>query len=82
VLALREDMPALIRLYTDRLGLPSQARGDLIHIAFAVSYEIDYLVTWNCKHIANGLVIRKLLAVNHELQRPTPVIVTPEELST
>ncbi len=43
---------------------------------------MDYLVTWNCAHIANGQVIRRLLAVNGELRRPTPVIVTPEELLT
>jgi hypothetical protein len=46
-----------------------------------VSYEIDYLVTWNCKHIANGQLIRRLLDVNQELKRLTPVIVTPEELT-
>lgn len=81
VLALQEEILPLVTLYSQRLGLPPQARADLIHIAFAVTYKMDYLVTWNCKHIANGLVIRRLLEVNRELQRPTPVIVTPEELS-
>jgi hypothetical protein len=38
------------------------------------------LVTWNCTHMANGEVIRRLIAVNTELQRSTPIIVTPEEL--
>ena len=81
ILALREDVRALVRLYSERLKLPEQARADILHIAFAVAYELDYLVTWNCKHIANGQTIRRLLWVNRELRRPTPVILTPEELS-
>ena len=43
---------------------------------------MDYLVTWNCAHIANGTVIRRLMDINSELQRRTPIVVTPEELWT
>jgi len=39
-----------------------------------------HLVTWNCRHIANGVTIRRLADANAELGRATPVIVTPEEL--
>jgi hypothetical protein len=41
---------------------------------------MDYLVTWNCQHIANGEMIRRLLDANAELRRATPVVVTPEEI--
>jgi len=41
---------------------------------------MDYLVTWNCAHIANGEMIRRLLKANTTLKRPTPLIVTPEEV--
>jgi len=41
---------------------------------------MDYLVTWNCRHIANGDVIRRLLDANAELERPTPLVVTSEEI--
>ena len=44
-----------------KLGLPKRARADRLHIAFAVSYELDYLLTWNCAHLANGEVIRRLM---------------------
>jgi hypothetical protein len=57
-----------------------RARADLPHVAFAVAYAMDYLVIWNCAHLANGEVIRRLREVNVELQRSTPIIVTPEEL--
>ena len=55
-------------------------RADLPHFAFAVAYELDYLVTWNCQHIANGEIIRKLVDANTKLSLFTPLIVTPEEI--
>jgi hypothetical protein len=45
-----------------------------------VAYETDYLVTWNCAHIANGEIVRRLREANAELERFTPLIVTPEEI--
>ena len=83
VLQLNDDVRTLVHEYDRRLGLVGRARADLPHFGFAVAYQIDYPVTWNCRHIANGEVIRRLLDANAELQRPTPLLVTPEEtLST
>ncbi len=42
--------------------------------------NIDYLVTWNCVHLANGEIIKKFLKINEKLSIKTPVICTPEEL--
>jgi hypothetical protein len=81
VLALNDEVRQLVRFYSTRVGLPPQAGADLVHIAFAVAYELDYLVTWNCKHIANGQVIYRLIQANSELGKHTPLILTPEELS-
>ncbi|MFV1965569.1 MAG: type II toxin-antitoxin system VapC family toxin [Pirellulaceae bacterium] len=80
VLQLNDDVRRLVHEYDRRLGLTGRARADLPHFAFAVAYQMDYLVTWNCRHIANGEVIRRLLDANAELQRPTPLLVTPEEI--
>lgn len=80
VLAFSADVELLVRTYFSRLGLSGTATTDLPHFAYAVAYNMDYLVTWNCKHIANGQVIKRLNLVNSELGRSTPVIVTPEEL--
>ena len=80
ILALNEDVRGLVHAYDQRLRLGARARADLPHVAFAVAYTMDYLVTWNCAHLANGEVIRRLQEVNGELQRSTPIIVTPEEL--
>ncbi len=81
ILTLNAEVGVLVQHYSGRLGLPEHASTDMLHIAFAVAYGLDYLVTWNCKHIANGRVIRRLASINREVGRPTPIIVTPEELS-
>ena len=80
VLAMKKDIQTLVEVYDQCLGLVGRARTDLPHFAFAVAYKMDYIVTWNCTHIANGEVIRRLQAANERLQRPTPIIVTPEAL--
>lgn len=80
ILALTDDVASLIREYRARLVLTGSAANDLAHFAFSVAYNIDYLVTWNCRHIANGQVIRRLAKANDDIGRRTPVIVTPEEL--
>ena len=70
-----------MELYDKKLGLATRAKVDVLHIAFAVGYRLDYLVTWNCNHIANGEVVRRLQQLNREIDQPTPLILTPEELS-
>ncbi|MBW2174260.1 MAG: type II toxin-antitoxin system VapC family toxin [Deltaproteobacteria bacterium] len=80
VVEVNEDVSSLFGIYNKELGLPERAEVDVLHIAFAVGFGMDYLLTWNCVHIANGEVVRRLLGVNETLGKPTPVIVTPEEL--
>ncbi len=80
IVEINDEVRNLVHIYDRRLGFTGRARADLPHIAFAVAYAMDYLVTWNCAHIANGLVIRRLVDINSELHCHTPIIVTPEEL--
>ena len=60
--------------------LPTNALADAFHIAYSVVNGMDYLVTWNCRHIANAALRSKIeqvcLAAGYE---PT-VICTPDEL--
>ena len=80
IVEINDEVRNFVRIYDQRLGLAGRARADLPHIAFAVAYAMDYLVTWNCAHIANGTVIRRLVDINSELHCHMPIIVTPEEL--
>jgi predicted nucleic acid-binding protein len=80
LLPFSDDAIFLARLYQKELQLPPKAGNDALHIAFAVAYEVDYLLTWNCAHIANGHTIKNLMAINSQLGRATPIVVTPEGL--
>ena len=57
-----------------------QAARDAAHVAVGAVHEIDYLLTWNCKHLANAQIARRieLRCDKHGLQMPA--ICTPEEL--
>lgn len=65
----------------ERLGLvPPSAAADAFHIAFAAVHAMDYLLTWNCKHIANA---ERLPAIEEFLAEngfAVPFVCTPEEL--
>jgi len=60
--------------------LPPKAAKDAAHIAIATTSGMDFLVTWNCTHIANAHVERQVakICVAHEYE--FPVICTPEQL--
>jgi hypothetical protein len=59
-LILTNEVQNLADDYLRRLGLPPAARLDAIHLGCSVVYDLDYLLTWNCAHCANGEVIRRL----------------------
>jgi len=60
--------------------LPAKANADALHIATAAVHGMDYLITWNCKHIANAVILRSVEAVCRANGYEPPVICTPEEL--
>lgn len=80
VLAIDDIVRQVWSVYMEKLGLPERAIRDAGHLAVASVHDIDYLVTWNCAHIANGDTIRKLSLLNNQLGLPMPIIVTPDEL--
>jgi hypothetical protein len=64
-----------------RLNLvPQRALADALHIAIAATTSMDYLLTWNCKHIANATTRPKIEDLCREMNLTPPVICTPEEL--
>jgi len=60
--------------------IPKKAGTDAVHIALAAVHHIDFLLTWNCKHLANAAIVRAIEAVCLKRGFPCPVICTPEEL--
>lgn len=68
------------RLLADA-AIPENAKTDALHIAVAaVHHGIDYLLTWNCRHIANAAVRPKIEAVCRACGYEPPIICTPLEL--
>lgn len=80
VLEMTPEVAALAEIYFGALDIPDKARNDSYHLALAVYHGMDYLVTWNCTHIAAGRVRAIVEALNDEKGYETPIICTPEEL--
>ena len=80
ILEAAEAVERLAARYMAEFNLPGSAIRDAAHLAFACVYEMDFLVTWNCAHIANGEVIKRLTRINTAADVVTPTICTPEEL--
>jgi hypothetical protein len=70
----------LARDLISRLNLPDQAKTDAFHIAIAAVHGIDFLLTWNCTHINNMHMQRRIEIACREAGYSPPVIGTPEEL--
>ncbi|MBI3097585.1 MAG: type II toxin-antitoxin system VapC family toxin [Planctomycetes bacterium] len=80
VLPTTEETEELTRIYAKELSIPARAIADAAHLAFACAYAVDYLMTWNCAHIANAMIRRRLSELNASRGVATPIICTPEEL--
>ncbi len=62
------------------LDIPRKARLDAFHLAYAIYYELDYLLTWNCAHLANARRLRMLTDFLQSQSLWLPIICTPEEM--
>jgi hypothetical protein len=60
--------------------IPPRAVRDAAHVAVAAVHRIDYLLTWNCRHLANAQIMRKMEEVCGRSSERMPLICTPEEL--
>ncbi|MEI8374348.1 MAG: type II toxin-antitoxin system VapC family toxin [Planctomycetota bacterium] len=75
-----ENTDTLVAALLHELSLPDRAAADAVHIALCVVNGIDYLLTWNCTHIANATFRPVIESVCRSLDYEVPVICTPEEL--
>ncbi len=60
--------------------LPARAFPDALHIAIASVHAVEYLLTWNCSHIANAELLPRVTALVEEAGLNMPFVCTPEEL--
>jgi hypothetical protein len=63
------------------LQLPTKAAMDATHLAFCIVHRMDYLLTWNCTHLANATLQKTLFEYCSYNRLHMPVICTPELLT-
>ena len=80
VLALTDSATRLARELVRQGALPEKATVDAFHIGVAAAHEVTYLLTWNCKHLANAAMRGTIEAVCRSEGLSPPIICTPEEL--
>ncbi len=79
-LELNDNIMTLANNFIISKTIPTEFVEDAFHIAIATVHGMDYLLTWNCKHIANASI---RLSIEKECQKSgylCPIICTPEEL--
>ena len=79
-LRLVERTPAVAkaaRAYLEHRLVPRDAVADAFHLAFASVYGLDYLLTWNCRHLANFNKARHIAVLNARLGLAVPTMTTP-----
>jgi hypothetical protein len=80
LLDLNQSVLDLAEQFLSRSNLPAKADVDAVHIAAATVHGMDYLLTWNCKHIANAQIQGKLAEISLDFGYELPILCTPYEL--
>nr|VFJ91289.1 MAG: hypothetical protein BECKH772A_GA0070896_100307 [Candidatus Kentron sp. H]VFJ99188.1 MAG: hypothetical protein BECKH772C_GA0070978_1002925 [Candidatus Kentron sp. H]VFK00568.1 MAG: hypothetical protein BECKH772B_GA0070898_101953 [Candidatus Kentron sp. H] len=77
ILPISDEVIEIARIYIDKRVMPRDPKGDALHLAFASYHKADFLLTWNCRHLANADKFQHIRVVNFELGLPCPVLTTP-----
>ena len=80
ILSVTHPMNELAAVYIRKLALPKDDHVDAYHLAIAAVHEMDFLVSWNCKHIANAFKFPLIRKINLSMGYRVPTICTPREL--
>jgi hypothetical protein len=75
-----EEATSLAALLIARAAIPPKAATDAAHVAVAAVHAMDFLMTWNCVHLANAMMISRISQVCDATGHRCPVICTPEGL--
>jgi hypothetical protein len=80
LLAVEPAIMDIVDTYIRRHVMPADPAGDALHLALASFHRCDFLVTWNCTHLANANKFGHIRTVNTLLGLYVPALVTPLEL--
>lgn len=77
LLDINDAVERIVAIYIERRVMPNDPGGDALHLAITCYYELDVLLTWNCRHLANPNKMEHIQMVNRELGLPMPLLTTP-----
>jgi hypothetical protein len=77
MLEIDTEVLEIARIYIERLLMPDDADGDALHLAIASYHNMDVVLTWSCKHLANANKFGQIGELNGELGVSIPLITTP-----
>ena len=80
LLAIEPSIVEIVETYIRHKVMPADPGGDALHLALASYHKCDFLVTWNCLHLANANKFGHIRRVNAMLGLFVPALVTPLEL--
>ena len=80
VLEVTPEAEELTQLYVDSSVVPAPYQRDAAHLALATLYEIQFLCTWNLRHLANAFALKRFHQVNEKQGLFVPQVCTPEQL--
>jgi hypothetical protein len=80
VLAIEPAIAQILQTYLQHKLMPADPAGDALHLALASFHKCDFLVTWNCEHLANANKFGHIRRINTILGLFVPALVTPLEL--
>ncbi|MCC5847294.1 MAG: type II toxin-antitoxin system VapC family toxin [Verrucomicrobia bacterium] len=80
LLAINWEIEEIVEVYISNYLMPKDELGDALHLAIASYHKMDFLLTWNCKHLANANKRDHIRRINERLKIFTPELVTPYEL--
>lgn len=82
ILPAEEAIDDIVEAYIVRQVMPKDPAGDAFHLAMASFHHCDFLLTWNCQHLANANKFDHIRRVNTILGLFVPTLTTPVELLT
>jgi predicted nucleic acid-binding protein len=80
MLELKDAVFEIVEAYLAHKLMPADPFGDALHLALASYHRCDFLVTWNCQHLANANKFGQIRRINGILGLFVPELVTPMEL--
>ncbi|MDP1676566.1 MAG: type II toxin-antitoxin system VapC family toxin [Bacteroidota bacterium] len=80
ILPMKNEVLSVAESFMKLSSMPKKASEDALHISVATVHHVDYLLSWNCAHIANASIQKELSKIAFSLGYELPILCTPLEL--